>query len=141
MSSPPSPSWSVSSFASCPEAFQTTNLVNEARAQNGRPPARVQHHALPQGAGLVVTASRQAAHSRLTDDNWSTTWTKLGENVGYAWSLEQVQNAFMNSAPHRANILDWTYNKVGTGVTYGWDGRIWVVQSCTSTAADPHPLP
>ena len=74
--------------------------------------------------------SRQGylSHSRLTDGNWSTSWTKLGENVGYAWSLEQAQSAFMNSAPHRANILDRNYNKVGTGVAQGGDGRMWVVQ-------------
>ena len=33
----------------------------------------------------------------------------------------------MNSAPHRANVLNRNYNVVGIGVFCGPDGRIWSV--------------
>jgi uncharacterized protein YkwD len=118
-------------LASCtPEAYRSADLVNQTRAQNGRAPLEFNSMLHMKAQAWSEQLSRQGflSHSNLTDGNWSTSRTKLGENVGYAWSLEQAHNAFLNSAPHRANILDWTYNKVGTGVTTGGDGRIWVVQ-------------
>ena len=116
--------------ACTPEAGKSAGLLNESRAQNGLGPLEFNTmlHFKAQAWAEQLARQGYLSHSRLTDGNHSTTWTKLGENVGYAWSLEQAQNAFMNSAPHRANILDRTYNKVGTGVAYGGDGRIWVVQ-------------
>ncbi|MBI2709648.1 MAG: CAP domain-containing protein [Actinobacteria bacterium] len=54
-------------------------------------------------------------------------WRAIGENVGYGPSVSAVEKAYMNSAPHRANILNTSYDKVGTGVA--WTGtRVYVVQ-------------
>jgi hypothetical protein len=50
----------------------------------------------------------------------------MAENVGYGSSIIQVHNAFMASAPHRANILG-NYNHIGTGFATG-HGRVWIVQ-------------
>jgi hypothetical protein len=42
-------------------------------------------------------------------------WAALAENVGVGPSADDVHNAFMNSAGHKANILGG-YDKVGIGV-------------------------
>lgn len=55
-------------------------------------------------------------------------WRKLGENVGRGPSIEAVHNAFMSSAPHRANILDPAFAGIGTGVAVGADGTVYIVQ-------------
>jgi uncharacterized protein YkwD len=55
--------------------------------------------------------------------NWS--WRILGENVGVGSSTRQVFVAFMNSAPHRANILDRRFRTMGVGVVVR-NGRTWV---------------
>jgi uncharacterized protein YkwD len=118
-------------FASCtPEAYEVAGRINQTREQYGRAPLEFNSmlHFKAQAWSEQLARQGYLSHSNLTDGNHSTTWTKLGENVGYGWSFDQVHNAFMNSAPHRANILDRTYNKMGTGVTVGWDGRMWVVQ-------------
>jgi uncharacterized protein YkwD len=55
----------------------------------------------------------------------------LGENimVGPAgMSPGQVEGTFMNSGPHRANVLSGAFNIVGIGYFRGIDGRLWVVQ-------------
>jgi uncharacterized protein YkwD len=40
----------------------------------------------------------------------------------------QMENAWMASSPHRANILSRSFNIVGIGVYRGPDGRLWAVQ-------------
>jgi uncharacterized protein YkwD len=52
-------------------------------------------------------------------------WTRIGENVGYAPSLDAVQDAFMGSTGHRNNILG-DYNRVGVGVVRT-GSTVWVV--------------
>lgn len=44
-----------------------------------------------------------------------TNWTVLGENVGIAGDVPTVQNAFMHSPEHKANILDPRYTQMGVG--------------------------
>jgi uncharacterized protein YkwD len=56
-------------------------------------------------------------------------WRSLGENLALgnpgsnAWSLEDV---WMASAPHRANILGG-FNRIGVGVKVDGAGRVWMV--------------
>lgn len=121
--------------ACTPEAYRSADLVNQSRAQNGLPALQFNTmlYMKAQAWSQQLNAQGYLSHSNLTDGNWSTSWSKLGENVGYAWSLEGVEDAFMNSSPHRANILGG-YNKVGTGVTQGGDGRYWVVQEFMNEA-------
>jgi uncharacterized protein YkwD len=52
----------------------------------------------------------------------------LGENIIVApghYTPEQLEAAWMASAPHRANILSRGFNVVGVGMSRGPDGRIW----------------
>ncbi len=66
-------------------------------------------------------------------------WTVAGENVGYAGSAAQLQQAWMNSAAHRANILDTDYNAVGIGyVKVGT--RVWATQVFAKYAKVPSPV-
>ena len=65
------------------------------------------------------------SHSDL-DSGVPSCWRSLGENVGYGSSIAQVQDSFMNSSSHRANVLGgWTF--AGTGVAHRGD-RVFVVQ-------------
>jgi uncharacterized protein YkwD len=52
-------------------------------------------------------------------------WRVAGENVGAGGSMRALFDAFMRSAPHRANILGAAYRQVGIGV-YPSDGFLWV---------------
>ena len=53
------------------------------------------------------------------------TWRTAGENVGAGTSMRKLFDAFMRSAPHRANILAGSYRRVGIGL-YQADGFLWV---------------
>ena len=54
-------------------------------------------------------------------------WCSIGENVGYGPSVAAIEDAYMASAGHRANILNTKWNGVGVG--YAKNGnRIFTVQ-------------
>ena len=55
----------------------------------------------------------------------------MGENILVgpgSMSAPSIETAWMNSPPHRANILSGAFNVVGIGYFRGPDGRIWAVQ-------------
>ena len=110
-----------------PEATKLVALLNRERVARGLPALRV----LPR---LVALARAQSAdmgadgapcqepylhHNPNLNDQVqpASSW---GENVGCAGSADQMHQAFMHSAGHRANILG-TWNAVGVGA---YDGRL-----------------
>ena len=54
-----------------------------------------------------------------------THWSVLGENVGVGGTVDSLNDAFMNSPPHRGNILYSSFRYVGIGVREE-NGRMWV---------------
>ena len=60
-------------------------------------------------AAAGVLSHNPAIRTQVTD------WTVLGENVGMAGDVPTVQNAFMHSPEHKANILDPRYTQMGVG--------------------------
>jgi len=90
-------------------------------------------------SGLAQTHSREIAasgslwHSDLgafLRTPWMAGWRSLGENLLVAsagtsgWSAEDI---WMASGPHRANILNGGFNRVGVGATVDGSGRVWMV--------------
>lgn len=116
--------------SSCVSADQTRvfNQVNNSRASSGIA-------AMAQNGWMSDFAQRWAEHMAATctlahSPDFVTAnpynWRGLAENVGSGPSLSTVHTAFMNSAGHRANILNPRFNHLGTGVARGCD-RYWVV--------------
>lgn len=105
-----------------------TARLNGARSDQGLP-------SLATRRDLVAVARAQATrmadsgtlfhNPNLTTD--VTNWRWVGENVGYGPDALTVHVAFMQSAPHRANILDRDYTEVGIGAVVV-DGRVWVAE-------------
>ena len=77
-----------------------------------------QHSKQMAGSGYIF-------HSRsLTSPLRTVRWTIAGENVGYGSTVCSLFRAFMNSAPHRENILRKSFHRVGLGL-YRKHGYIW----------------
>jgi len=76
-------------------------------------------------------AEKLARDGRLSHSTLSagvpSCWRGLGENVGYGASVASVQDAYMNSSGHRANILDSRWNYVGVGYAQAGN-RVYTVQ-------------
>jgi uncharacterized protein YkwD len=108
--------------------------TNDLRAARGLPRMKV-------SATLSKLAYRHsvamARKGRLWHNDISSAtdhWVWLGQNVGVGSSVEGLQRAFMDSPPHRANILRRKANLFGVG-TYISHGRIWVTVNFEQTTA------
>ena len=53
-------------------------------------------------------------------------WSIGGENVGVGSSLDELEQAFMKSKPHRRNILRRAFDHVAVGVFQDDDETYWV---------------
>lgn len=109
------------------------SMTNSARANAGLP-------ALSAQPGLTDVARRWAqsmSASNILGHNpdlgaqlenaGSAGWTVAAENVGVGGDASGIFNAYMNSAPHKANILRSNVRNVGIGAVRTRDGRVWDV--------------
>ncbi len=112
-------------WAQQPAEQQLMDLANADRAQQGFAPlkwdpalaqAAAQHaqlmsqqpalsHQYPREPGLAERCGVAGAHFR-----------SIAENVALAPSPEALEKEWMNSAPHRANILNPSMNTIGVGL-------------------------
>ena len=92
-----------------------------------------QLHGLAQRHADELAASGYLWHSDIGGwlaAPWMSGWRSLGENLAQgspgsnSWGLEDM---WMGSAPHRANILNGGFNRIGVGVTVDGAGRVWMV--------------
>lgn len=76
-------------------------------------------------------AEKMARDGRLSHSNLASgaprCWRALGENVGMGPSAAHVQDLYMRSSGHRANILDRRWTDVGVGYAKG-PGGVYTVQ-------------
>ena len=105
-----------------------TSHINQARAERGIPRLAVNADLVRVARGQ---ANRMASQNLLYHNPNLTTevrnWRWVGENVGYGPDALTVVVAFMQSTPHRENILSRDYTQVGVGaVTVG--DRVWVAE-------------
>jgi uncharacterized protein YkwD len=109
--------------------------INQDRANAGLP-ALTHSPKLENLAGTwawQMSVDNSLHHQDLSSLLYSSDYSHfstLGENIIVGpgnMSAQALEAAWMNSAPHRANILNGSFNVVGIGVFYGPDGRVWSV--------------
>lgn len=106
----------LASSASASPAGDLGTATNTARISAGLAPLSInaQLSAVAQAwANNLATAGTLSHNPGLRTQ--VTNWTVLGENVGMAGDVPTVQNAFMHSPEHKANILDPRYTQMGVG--------------------------
>jgi uncharacterized protein YkwD len=99
------------------DAWDAAVLVNQTRNDKGI-------HSLDIDEVLVAKAQAWAEHMAATGTIKHSTlaqgagdnWTVLGENVGWARSIDEMHSLFMDSASHRTTLLDRRYDRFGVGV-------------------------
>jgi uncharacterized protein YkwD len=78
---------------------------------------------------MATTADGTGGFGKLfhTHDPARVSWSTWGENVGVTGgSVADLQEAFMNSSPHRANIINTRFRRVALGTYRDDDGLLWV---------------
>jgi uncharacterized protein YkwD len=104
------------------------SLINHARTSHGRSALRLNSSLSDYARRWSATmASKNRLYHNASLATWlrNWNWRILGENVGVGGSVPQLHVAFMNSPPHRANIMDRRFRNVGVGVVVR-NGRTWV---------------
>ena len=92
------------------------------------------------GWALAMTNGSFLAHAGDIISGTPGGWTKVGENVGRGQTVSTLTTAFMNSAGHRANIMDPLYTHVGIAVyVHPTDGRIYTTHRFAALGAPPAP--
>ena len=150
--------WDAGSFSSSSES-QLVSLTNRARANAGLRSLKVDSR--------LTSVARWRSKDMITRDYFSHTipgygkvWDKLhaigycyvvaGENIGWNTypddsATAAIQDMFMGSPGHRANILGKTWDVVGIGAYKGSTGKkMWTVlfaDKCGSTAPKATPRP
>jgi cysteine-rich secretory family protein len=120
------------------EESRFTSLTNHERSSRGLRTLRVT-------SDLVAIARRHSQqmasrgdiyHNDNLENEVGGNWTELGENVGKGPSVDSIHNAFMDSAPHRANILRSSFNQVGIGTAIK-NGYIYVTEVFAKRGSTP----
>jgi uncharacterized protein YkwD len=121
--------------------------TNASRAAAGLPGLQIdgQLSSVAQAWANHLAAANVLSHNGALRSQVSN-WTNLGENVGMAGDIPSVQQAFMNSPEHRANILNPSYTLMGVGsassILPSCNCRVlWVVVDFKRPASAPAPAP
>ncbi len=157
----PSPTlaWSPNSFSSSSEK-QLVSLTNQARASAGLKSLKVD--------STLTTIARARSKDMIVRDYFSHSippdghsvfnildskgycYKIAGENIGWNTypddqATAEIQQAFMNSSGHRANILGKAWDVIGIGAYKGPDGKkMWTVlfaDRCGATSPPSTPKP
>jgi hypothetical protein len=108
-----------------PQEKQLFDQLNHSRQEAGLPPlqwderlakAAREHTARMVGANELghVLKSEASVADRIAEAG--VHFDRSGENVGYDTDFNDLHQSWMNSPPHRENILSPNYNMVGIGV-------------------------
>jgi hypothetical protein len=103
--------------------------VNASRANAGLPAYTWNSHLASVAAEQARRMAKQTKlyhNPNLASDVGDYRW--VGENVGYGPSTGVIQNAFMKSPAHKANILDDNFTQIGIAEVRDTKGRLWVAQ-------------
>jgi uncharacterized protein YkwD len=115
---------------------QLIKLINQERDSQGRQPLTVDPR-LTQAAQkhtILMVQHQALAHQfdgepslqlRFGDENFPS--DRQAENVGFAKDVLSDHQGFMHSPPHRANILDPSFNAVGVAVMRS-RGEVYVTE-------------
>lgn len=130
---------SPAAFADASQESEFVSYMNSARVSAGLTPFTVDgalvSYARSHTADMIATGS--IYHSSSTQLSSITTgWSRVGENVGMGGGVAVINQAFMNSAGHKANILG-DFNLIGVGSDVAPDGTIFVTVIFMKKASTP----
>ena len=118
-------------------------LANQERAKAGAPPLKWNNN-LALAARLhsdQMARHKELSHQFADEAELGARLAQQGsrfdadaENVGYAGSADELHSGWMNSPPHRGNMLNSRYDEMGVGITRLGD-RLYATQDFTHAVA------
>lgn len=110
------------------QAYKVLELLNAEREAVGRAPLIMDQELLDAAMIRAAECAVYYSHTRPDGETCFTASDKMGgENIAIGYmSAESVMNGWMNSAGHKANILNESYKSVGVGCFFNGQGYTWV---------------
>ena len=110
------------------EAWESAVLVNQSRHASGVRDVHIDEVLVEKAQAWAdhMAATGSVSHSNLTQ-GVGDDWRVLGENVGWANSVDEMHRLFLESPAHRSTMLDRRYDRFGIGVAVV-NGRFYTVQ-------------
>ncbi|MDO5549219.1 MAG: leucine-rich repeat protein [Eubacteriales bacterium] len=111
------------------KAFEILQIVNQERTKVGADPLTMDVDLLEAAMQRAAETTLNYSHTRPSGESCFTTCDKMfGENIALGTTTASaVMNTWMNSAGHKANILDDSYKSIGVGCVY-WNNTYYWVQ-------------
>lgn len=124
---------------------QIASYVNDARAKAGVPRLKVSVSIsnVARAWSGTMASSGTFAHNPSYTTKMPSGWTAAAENIAWVSSTAgqraplEIQTNLMNSAPHRANILDPRFTDLGIGVAFVTRGGSYYVYLTQNFARYP----
>ena len=113
------------------------DLLNADRARNGLKPLKLNSQLTVLGGNYAQDMINRNFFAHNNPEGMTPfdrmrqagiSYNTAGENLAINSNVNTAEVAFMNSAGHKANILNTTYTDVGIGVRYDANGAAHVVQ-------------
>lgn len=109
-------------------AKQLASLTNQARKDNGLGSMKLDKKIAKYAKKHSKEMAKKGSLFHTSDLGGAlkgANWKIAGENVGVGPSADDLQAAFMNSAPHKKNILNKSFDHFAVGAVE-MDGQVWV---------------
>jgi|GEM_PF-2568049 len=116
------------------------SLIRQTRVSVGAPALAVDPGLTSIARNWAAKVARDGALSHNGALASQVNASRVSENVGMGPSIDVVHQAFLNSAGHRANMVDTGVNAVGVGVVWA-NGTVYIVQDYAKLATSPPPPP
>jgi uncharacterized protein YkwD len=111
------------------DSWRLFKATNESRGRFDVPKLRLNRElsVIARRHSLAMARSGELFHTTDVDVYLhGIAWHTWGENVGYTpQDVESMEQAFMDSPPHRGNILNGAFREVAIG-SVRVDGTLWV---------------
>lgn len=123
-------------------AARFVELVNALRTSKGLGPLAVDGELTTQANAWAATmaSAGRIFHTSDMSVGITSSWAKLGENVGVGGDVDQLFQAFVDSPTHYDNLVDPEFTLVGIGVVVTAD-RIYTAHRFMAIAPPPPPPP
>ena len=139
--------WAVPANADANQEAQSISLVNALRRRVGVAPLTVDSRltAVARAWAAHMAANGAISHNPSVQSQAPSDWRTIGENVGFASSVQELQSLWENSPPHYSNQVNSSFTNIGAGIVesggYLWAVHVFTGGGALGTAAASTPVP
>ena len=121
-----------------PDEAGFLSAINSLRASQGLSQLAVSEelNGIAAGWNAQMVGAGQISHNPSLGSQVTSSWLKLGENVGVGTGIEGLMHAFIESPSHYQNLIDPEWTHIGIAVTWA-NGQMWTTHNFQQAGEQP----